>query len=58
MVTAGLFNSLMGYESLYARDNANYTRSWIADNSPYMMFGVKRSVSSERGFHGRGVCRE
>ncbi|HWG97186.1 MAG TPA: outer membrane beta-barrel protein, partial [Nitrospira sp.] len=38
--TAGLFNSLMGYESLYARDNANYTRSWIADNTPYMMFGV------------------
>ena len=39
-ITAGLFNSLMGYESLYARDNANYTRSWIADNTPYMMFGV------------------
>lgn len=38
--TTGLFNSLMGYESLYARDNANYTRSWIADNTPYMMFGV------------------
>ena len=39
-ITAGLFNSLMGYESLYAKDNANYTRSWIADYSPYMMFGV------------------
>ncbi|MBH0177738.1 MAG: outer membrane beta-barrel protein [Nitrospira sp.] len=39
-VTAGLFNSLMGYESLYAKDNMNYTRSWIADNTPYMMFGV------------------
>lgn len=39
-ITAGLFNSLMGYESLYAKDNANYTRSWIADNTPYMMFGV------------------
>ncbi|OQW65898.1 MAG: hypothetical protein BVN28_00760 [Nitrospira sp. ST-bin4] len=39
-VTAGLFNSLMGYESLYAKDNPNYTRSWIADNTPYMMFGV------------------
>ncbi|MBH0190736.1 MAG: outer membrane beta-barrel protein [Nitrospira sp.] len=39
-VTAGLFNSLLGYESLYAKDNANYTRSWIADNTPYMMFGV------------------
>ena len=26
--------------SLYAKDNVNYTRSWIADNTPYMMFGV------------------
>lgn len=39
-ITAGLFNSLIGYESLYAKDNFNYTRSWIADNTPYMMFGV------------------
>ncbi len=39
-ITAGLFNSLIGYESLYAKDNTNYTRSWIADNSPYMMFGI------------------
>jgi hypothetical protein len=30
----------MGYESLYAKDNATYTRSWIADYTPYMMFGV------------------
>jgi hypothetical protein len=40
LITAGLFNSLIGYESLYAKDNANYTRSWIADYSPYMMFGI------------------
>jgi hypothetical protein len=39
-IQAGLFNSLIGYESLYARDNFNYTRSWIADNSPYQMFGA------------------
>ncbi len=39
-VQAGLFNSFIGYESLYAKDNANYTRSWLADNTPYMMFGV------------------
>lgn len=39
-IAAGLFNSLIGYESLYAKDNANYTRSWIADYTPYMMFGV------------------
>lgn len=39
-ITGGLFNSLIGYESLYVKDNANYTRSWIADNTPYMMFGI------------------
>ena len=33
-IQAGLFNSLIGYESFYAKDNANYTRSWIADNTP------------------------
>ncbi len=49
LITAGLFNSLIGYESLYAKDNANYTRSWIADNTPYMMFGVnaKYSISDD-----------
>ncbi len=39
-VQAGLFNSFIGYESLYAKDNSNYTRAWIADYSPYLMFGV------------------
>lgn len=39
-VTAGLFNSLIGYESLYSRDNLNYTRAWISENSPYFMFGI------------------
>ncbi|MCS6898055.1 MAG: porin, partial [Nitrospira sp.] len=45
-VTVGLFNSLMGYESLYAKDNANYTRSWIADYSPYMMFGLNAAYAA------------
>ena len=44
-ITAGLFNSLIGYESLYAKDNPNYTRSWLADYSPYMMFGVNAAYS-------------
>ena len=39
-ITAGLFDSFIGYESLYARRNLNYSRSWIADNSPYKMFGI------------------
>ncbi|ALA60968.1 outer membrane beta-barrel protein [Nitrospira moscoviensis] len=45
LITAGLFNSLIGYESLYAKDNPNYTRSWIADYTPYMMFGLTARYS-------------
>jgi hypothetical protein len=49
VIQAGLFNSFLGYESLYAKDNANYTRSWIADNTPYMMFGINaRYTVNER----------
>ncbi len=36
----GIFNSFIGYESLYAKDNFNYTRSWGADFTPYLMMGV------------------
>ena len=39
-LTAGLFNSFIGYQSLYARNNLNYSRSYIADNGPYFMFGL------------------
>lgn len=39
-VQAGLFDSLIGYESLYAKDNFNYTRAWVSDYSPYLMFGA------------------
>ncbi len=42
-IQAGLFNSLIGYESLYSKDNANYTRAWVSDYSPYLMFGVNAS---------------
>lgn len=38
--TAGLMNSFIGYESMYAKDNPNYTRSWIADYSPYYLIGA------------------
>ena len=39
-IQAGIFNSFIGYESLYSKDNNNYTRAWIADYSPYLMLGV------------------
>lgn len=40
-VTAGLFNSYIGYQSLYSKYNFNYTRSYMADYSPYIMFGLQ-----------------
>ncbi|HEX3247998.1 MAG TPA: outer membrane beta-barrel protein [Pyrinomonadaceae bacterium] len=36
---AGIFSSLIGYDSLYAKDNLNYTRPWGADFTPYLMMG-------------------
>ena len=40
---AGIFNSLIGYDSLYAKDNFSYTRPWGADYTPYLMMGVNAS---------------
>jgi hypothetical protein len=42
-VQGGVFSSLIGYDSLYARDNVNYTRPWGADFTPYLMLGVNAS---------------
>jgi putative OmpL-like beta-barrel porin-2 len=42
-VQAGIFASLIGYDSLYAKDNFNYTRPWGADFTPYLMMGVNAS---------------
>ena len=39
-VQAGIFSSLIGYDSLYAKDNFTYTRPWGADYTPYLMMGV------------------
>jgi Putative beta-barrel porin-2, OmpL-like. bbp2 len=36
----GLMNSFIGYESFYAKDNANYSRAWGSDYSPYFLIGV------------------
>ena len=42
-IQGGLFGSLIGYDSLYAKDNFNYTRPWGADYTPYLMFGLNAS---------------
>lgn len=42
-IQGGIFSSLIGYDSLYAKDNLNYTRPWGADYTPYLMLGVNAS---------------
>lgn len=42
-LTAGLMNSFIGYESMFAKDNANYSRAWMADYSPYYLIGAGAS---------------
>jgi hypothetical protein len=36
----GIFSSLIGYDSLYTKDDVAYTRPWTADFTPYLMLGV------------------
>ncbi len=42
-VQGGIFSSLVGYDSLYAKDILSYTRPWGADFTPYLMLGVNAS---------------
>jgi len=42
-IQGGIFSSVIGYDSLYAKDNFNYTRPWGADFTPYLMLGVNAS---------------
>jgi len=39
-LTAGLMNSFFGFETLYAKDNFNYSRSWLSDYLPYFLIGM------------------
>jgi len=41
----GIFASFIGYDSLYAKDNFNYTRPWGADFTPYLMTGMNASYA-------------
>jgi hypothetical protein len=42
-VQGGIFASLIGYDSLYSKDNLSYTRPWGADFTPYLMMGLNAS---------------
>src|SRR6266446_9392671 len=51
-VQAGIFSSFIGYDSLYAKDNFNYTRPWGADFTPYLMMGVNASYPFSKKLTG------
>ena len=48
----GIFSSLIGYDSLYAKDNFEYTRPWGADFTPYFMMGVNASYPFNKKLTG------
>jgi hypothetical protein len=49
-IQGGIFSSFIGYDSLYAKDNFNYTRPWGADFTPYFMLGVNVSYPFTKRF--------
>jgi hypothetical protein len=49
---AGIFSSFIGYDSLYAKDNLNYTRPWGADFTPYLMMGINASYPFSKKLTG------
>jgi hypothetical protein len=51
-IQGGIFSSLVGYDSLYAKDNFNYTRPWMADVTPYLMMGVNALYPFTRKLSG------
>ncbi len=51
-IQGGIFNSLIGYDSLYAKDNFEYTRPWGADFTPYLMMGVNASYPFSQKWSG------
>jgi hypothetical protein len=52
-VQAGIFGSLIGYDSLYAKDNFSYSRPWGADYTPYLMLGMNTSCPFSEKVTGR-----
>jgi hypothetical protein len=54
-LSAGLMEGYINYESFYAKDNFNYTRAYVTENSPNFMLGVGArypiSGNVDVGFH-------
>jgi hypothetical protein len=51
-VQGGIFASFIGYDSLYTKDNFEYTRPWGADFTPYLMMGVNATYPFSEKLNG------
>jgi hypothetical protein len=49
----GIFASPIGFESFASKDNWNYTRSWMAEYSPYYQTGINVSYPFTDRWSGR-----
>lgn len=52
-IEAGLYPSHIGMEGFYSKDNWNYTRSWLAEFSPYYQAGIKASYAFNSHWSGQ-----
>src|SRR5262249_32050454 len=41
LVQGGVFPCHVGFEGFFSKDNWNYTRSWLGEESPYYSAGIK-----------------
>jgi hypothetical protein len=53
VLEAGVYPSHIGFEGFYAKDNWNYTRSWLGEFSPYYQTGVKASYAFNSNWSGQ-----
>lgn len=52
-VKGGIFSSYIGFESFYALENWNYTRSYSADYTPYFNMGFSAELPLDETFSGQ-----
>jgi len=50
LVEAGVYPSHIGFEAFQTKDNWNYTRSWLGEQSPYYQTGVKFAYPLGQGW--------
>lgn len=53
LVEGGIFPSHVGAEAYFSKDNTHYTRSFVAEYTPWYQAGIKASAPLGKGFSGQ-----